>query len=129
MLVMKFSDSSGVSTVVALTKVSQSAFTLESSWSAVLGFEYFLISCVASPCEFGEPKRKITVLYPASGSHVTPLDIAHRLIQEGLIDEAKFIFTEIDKDSLGDLRGVLLSLAKTGLYTDLSESTQIDPSS
>ncbi len=71
--------------------------------------------------------RKSTVLYPGSGSHVTPLEIASQLIRENRIDEATFIFTEIDPMALDDLRDILQTLVGVGMYTDLQETQQEFP--
>lgn len=51
--------------------------------------------------------QKLHVLYPASGFHVAPLMTALRLMDNGVIHEAAFIYTEIDPQNFGWLVDVL----------------------
>jgi len=68
-------------------------------------------------------KRSVSVLYPGSGSHITPLDIAHLLIDRGLIDRAEFIFTEIEPTYCSELETILTLLVSKGYYTSFSKKT------
>ena len=69
--------------------------------------------------------RSVKVLYPGSGSHVAVLDIAHYLISQNLIDDAKFIFTEIDPLVIPDLRKILFALRTDGFYENVVESEKV----
>ncbi len=51
--------------------------------------------------------RSLNVLVPASGSHVAPLVTAMRLMDQNRIDEAKFIYTEINPRTVDNLVSVL----------------------
>lgn len=69
-------------------------------------------------------RRELQVLYPGSGSHVAPLIAAMRLIDQGVIDRARFTFTEIKDYS--DRIGMLLAEGKEqGLFDDVKVSEPI----
>ncbi len=67
-------------------------------------------------------ERSLTVLYPASGSHITPLDIAHLLIYEDRIDKATFIYTEINNNELQTMKNIFNMLIKKGYYKQEEEN-------
>lgn len=54
--------------------------------------------------------RSVTILYPGSGSHIAPLMTAVTLIDQGAIDQAEFIYTEIKEDEEEELRFLLSQL-------------------
>lgn len=64
--------------------------------------------------------RALTILYPGSGAHVAPLMTAIQLIEQGAIDHAEFIYTEIDADEEGNLRFLLDKLAGQGVFEKFS---------
>lgn len=67
-------------------------------------------------------QRRVTILYPGSGSHITPLDIAHDLIRGEVIDEAVFIYTDIDP-AVGDRFAELVGMLRnSGLYSTVDDS-------
>lgn len=51
--------------------------------------------------------KKLNVLYPGSGFHVAPLITALRLMDEGIIHEATYIYTEIKPEHFVTLAGIL----------------------
>ncbi len=65
--------------------------------------------------------REVRLLYPGSGAHIAPLDLFHNLIQQGKIDRASAIFTEVDINSLSRIRILLDGLASRGIYKKLKE--------
>lgn len=50
--------------------------------------------------------RKLQVLYPGSGFHVAPLLTALRLMDAGIIDEAAYLYTEIDPSHFAWLKHI-----------------------
>jgi len=64
---------------------------------------------------------ELRALYPASGSHLAPLDLFHHLIQQGKIGKATIIFTEVSNFALLQVRYLLQGLQKRKVYTDLKE--------
>lgn len=68
-------------------------------------------------------KRKINFLYPGSGSHIAPLLTAMGLINAEVIDEASFIYTEIDKDSFYNLYYLLREALDKGVFEEVSANT------
>ena len=56
--------------------------------------------------------RKLTLLYPASGSHIAPLFLISKLMDEDRIDAGELIYSEISPASLGGLQERLIHLAE-----------------
>jgi hypothetical protein len=56
-------------------------------------------------------QRSLIISYPAAGSHIAPLVIAFRLIDNGSLDTATFNFSEIDENSPKRILGYLQGLA------------------
>ena len=67
---------------------------------------------------------ELRALYPASGSHLAPLDLFHHLIQQGKIEKATIICTEADNFALLQVRSLLQGLQKRKVYSDLKEETK-----
>ncbi|HPR64385.1 MAG TPA: hypothetical protein PK014_09210 [Thermoanaerobaculia bacterium] len=59
---------------------------------------------------------EIVVLYPASGSHLAPLEIVH----SSTFQRVTFIYTEIDPNVIPRLEATLLQMVDLGFYSDLS---------
>lgn len=66
-------------------------------------------------------RRDLTILYPASGSHISPLVIPLTLIDKDRLDSARLIFTEIDKDAVKRLELYLNWYAKHGYISGLKK--------
>lgn len=64
--------------------------------------------------------RTLKVLYPGSGSHIAPLVTAFRLIDQDVIDEARFVYTEIEPKAFPRLVDWLTEGAKTGIFEGVS---------
>ncbi len=62
--------------------------------------------------------RKLTVLYPASGSHLAPLMTAIRLIDRNKIDSGEFTYTDIDKQHISKIERQLMFLLKNRVITN-----------
>jgi hypothetical protein len=63
--------------------------------------------------------RRLSALYPGSGSHIAPLAAAMDLIQSGSIDRADFTFTEIE-DYSNDLMKLLTKGLELGIFDEIS---------
>lgn len=75
-------------------------------------------------------KRSLNVVYPASGSHMAPLEIVMSGVDRGLLDSARLTYTEIDPKAGGRVREYLRLMASPaqGIISNLQENTQtFDP--
>ena len=68
----------------------------------------------------------LTMLYPASGAHITPLLIPFRQIDKGRIKSAKIIYTEIDDYSFLRVNRYLHFFESQGLIENLGMETLSD---
>ncbi|OGC04029.1 hypothetical protein A2276_05370 [candidate division WOR-1 bacterium RIFOXYA12_FULL_43_27] len=68
--------------------------------------------------------QRVCILYPASGSHLAPLDLINHIFEQedNKINSAKIILTEIKEAALKELRNLLNKLAKEGVYAGLKET-------
>lgn len=71
-------------------------------------------------------KRTINVGYPASGSHLGPLEIVFSGIDRGLLDSARLTYTEIDAKAEGRVREYLRHMASPaqGIISNLRETSR-----
>lgn len=70
--------------------------------------------------------RNLQVLYPGSGSHVAPLFTAIKLIDQGIIDQATYTYTELEGAKLGDLAKVLQYGATLNIFDRLTLNKGVD---
>lgn len=77
--------------------------------------------------ELVSKKRALTMLYPASGSHMTPLLIPMKLMDRGLIDKARVIYTEINPKSEENVRAYLNFLEGRKVISNLRRKNLSDP--
>lgn len=71
-------------------------------------------------------KKLINILYPASGSHMAPLGIAMKGIDQGYLDSAHLTYTEVDASAEDRVRTYLEAMASPSqnLITSLHEKTE-----
>jgi len=69
--------------------------------------------------------RRLDLVYPGSGSHLPPLITAFELIDQGRIDAARLVYTEVDPNALERIRIYLDYWRKSGVLTVLKER-QVD---
>lgn len=70
--------------------------------------------------------KRLSVLYPGAGFHVAPLVTAMQLIDRGVIDEARFTYTEIDESDHDYLTKILRLSAENGIFDSLSIGQWVD---
>ena len=74
------------------------------------------------------PKGKVTVLYPAAGIHIMPLQLGYRIMrQDSNVDEVEFIYTEIDSNAKIGFEQQLAILEKIGLVRNINVMTKNYP--
>ncbi|HBF13477.1 MAG TPA: hypothetical protein DDW49_08885 [Deltaproteobacteria bacterium] len=66
--------------------------------------------------------RVLSVLYPASGSHVAALYMSLMLMDANIIDRANFVFTEIDANRYQDLQRCLNEALAQGVFDKVEYS-------
>lgn len=64
--------------------------------------------------------RQLDALYPASGDHLAPLLTAFRLVDDGKIDRADFVFTEIKPEFRYRIEQQLIRLQGAGVIQNLA---------
>lgn len=74
------------------------------------------------------PPGKITVLYPAAGVHIMPLQLGYRIMrQDSGISEVEFIYTEVDSNSEIGFKRQLAMLEKVGLVRNINAKIKFYP--
>ena len=72
--------------------------------------------------EIVSSKKDLTILYPASGSHMAPLFMLLKLVDSQDIESAKLIYTEIDEKALKRIRHYFDWYSENGIISDLEET-------
>lgn len=67
-------------------------------------------------------RRDITILYPASGSHIASLLIPFKLIDDGRLDRARLVYTEINPHSLPSIERYLGWYQDQGIISGITTS-------
>ncbi len=67
-------------------------------------------------------RRDITILYPASGSHISSLLIPFKLIDDGRLDRARLVYTEINPHSLPSIERYLGWYQDQGIISGITTS-------
>ena len=71
------------------------------------------------------PEGKVTFLYPAAGVHIMPLQLGYRIMQQSAkVNEAEFIYTEVDFRTKTGFMQQLAILEKLGLVKNINSRTQ-----
>lgn len=72
-------------------------------------------------------KRSLNIVYPASGSHMAPLEIVMSGVDRGLLDSARLTYTEIEAKAEGRVREYLRLMASPtqSMISNLQETTQV----
>lgn len=70
-----------------------------------------------------QQKRKINILYPGGGSHMTPLVFAFDGIDNGWLDSAELVYTEIEPKTEKTTRDYLNWFYNNGVISDLTDET------
>jgi len=74
------------------------------------------------------PEGKVTILYPAAGIHIMPLQLGYRIMRQiPKVSEVEFIYTEIDPNVKTGFRQQLAILEGLGLVKNLNITTQNYP--
>lgn len=77
--------------------------------------------------QFMAAKRKMTILYPASGSHMAPLAIPFTAIDRGQLDAATVIYTEYNEINFNrhapKIWEYLKFIAREGMISELKRDT------
>lgn len=74
------------------------------------------------------PEGKVTFLYPAAGVHIMPLQLGYRIMQQfPKVNEAEFIYTEVNPRTETGFMQQLSILEKLGLVKNINSRTQYYP--
>ena len=72
-------------------------------------------------------KDEVNIVYVAAGYHVAPLEVALQLFEQGAVNRANYVYTDVDEQSMNDYVTVLSLLKEQGLFKEVTvEDSNVD---